>query len=99
MVFLCMTSANEHPDERAQPSEHVAQIGSAPNVVPPKRQGTTDQKLLESTIAFWQPRAGRSLNEEDARQILENLRGFFAVLDGWDRAEQGPTNVGSWESP
>ena len=35
----------------------------------------------------WQPRLGRDLSREDARQIAENVTGFFAVLAEWSRAE------------
>ena len=43
--------------------------------------------LLEATIALWQPRASRELSREDARQIAENVVGFFDVLAAWSRAE------------
>jgi hypothetical protein len=41
--------------------------------------------LIEHTIRIWEPRLGRRLSEEDARQILENVVGFFRVLHDWDR--------------
>lgn len=44
--------------------------------------------LLDETIAIWQPRASRRLTREDARQIIENMTGFFNVLRDWDRAER-----------
>jgi hypothetical protein len=28
-----------------------------------------------------------NISEEDARQIVENVTGFFAILAGWPRAE------------
>ena len=31
--------------------------------------------------------SGRDLSREDARQIAENVTGFFAVLAEWSRAE------------
>lgn len=40
--------------------------------------------LLESTIAFWQSRAQCQLSREDARQISENITGFFSILARWD---------------
>ena len=45
-------------------------------------------KFLDQTVHLWQPRLGRSLNREDARQISANLVGFFQLLDEWDKAEQ-----------
>jgi hypothetical protein len=35
----------------------------------------------------------RNISEEDARQIVENVTGFFAILTGWSRAElSAPAN-------
>jgi len=33
------------------------------------------------------PRLGRDLSHEDARQLAENVTGFFSVLIEWSRAE------------
>jgi hypothetical protein len=41
-------------------------------------------KFLDETIKFWQPRMQRDLSREDARQITENLNGFFRLLLEWD---------------
>lgn len=43
---------------------------------------------IQDTLAFWQPRTTRKLTEEDARQINENVIGFFRVLREWDRADR-----------
>ncbi len=51
--------------------------------------GGGTEAALEETIAFWQPIAGRELSREDARQIRENLTGFFRVLMEWDAADAG----------
>jgi hypothetical protein len=42
--------------------------------------------LLEETVRFWQPRAQRTLTQEDARQMVENVVGFFATLQRWSAA-------------
>jgi len=39
------------------------------------------------SLEFWQRRATRCLSEEDARQVRENLCGFFRILAEWDRRE------------
>ena len=44
-------------------------------------------KLVEQTIALWQRRCWRELSPEDARQIAENVTGFFSILHEWSRAE------------
>ena len=50
----------------------------------------TKQELTEQTITVWQPRTPRRLSNEDAREIAENLSGFFAVLAEWSRNEGCP---------
>ncbi len=47
----------------------------------------TKQELTEHTIAVWQPRTPRRISQEDAREITENLTGFFAILAEWSRRE------------
>lgn len=44
-------------------------------------------ELLEETIRVFQKRTDRKLTMEDARQMLENLTGFFGVLHEWDKAQ------------
>jgi hypothetical protein len=44
-------------------------------------------KLVEETIALWRRRCWRELSPEDARQIAENVTGFFTILAEWSRAE------------
>lgn len=47
----------------------------------------TKQELTDHTIATWQPRQRRRLNNEDAREIAENITGFFSILAEWSRLE------------
>jgi hypothetical protein len=42
-------------------------------------------EVLTSTIAFWQPQCNGTLTDEDARQIVQNVVGYFDVLVSWDR--------------
>jgi hypothetical protein len=44
-------------------------------------------RQIARTRELWQPRTGRDLNNEDARQILHSIAGFFGVLAEWRRAE------------
>ena len=48
------------------------------------RENVVDPAFLDKTIAFWQPRISRKLTREDARQMVENVTGFFQVLAEWD---------------
>ena len=50
-------------------------------------------KVPRRTRQFWQPRLGRDLSREDARQIAANVSGFFSVLAEWSQAEMpSPAN-------
>jgi len=44
-------------------------------------------KQIARTRQIWQPRIGRDITDEDARQIMHNVTGFFGVLTEWSRAE------------
>jgi hypothetical protein len=44
-------------------------------------------RQIARTREIWQPRMGRNLTDEDARQILHSVTGFFGVLAEWRRAE------------
>ena len=46
-----------------------------------------NDNLIDRTIKTWQPRLGQDLSREDARQIVENVIGFFSILAQWSRAE------------
>ena len=40
-------------------------------------------ELIAHTIRVWEPRLGRTLTEEDARQILESVVGYFRIIKKW----------------
>jgi hypothetical protein len=44
--------------------------------------------LLDETRRVWQPQTDRVLTREDAREIVENIVGFFDILHEWDKAER-----------
>ena len=53
-------------------------------------------ELIKRTCEVWQPRLGRDLSSEDARQLAANVTGFFSVLAEWSRAEMPtPSNDAS----
>ena len=45
-------------------------------------------KQIARTRQVWQPRIRRDLTDEGARQIMQNVTGFFGVLAEWSRAER-----------
>ena len=58
-----------------------------------KPSHAANDNLTDRTRQVWQPRFGRDLSREDARQIAENVTGFFAILAEWLRAEMpSPAN-------
>ena len=48
----------------------------------------SDDNLIERTLEVWQPRNDQRLSDEDARAILENVKGFFTLLLEWETSEQ-----------
>ena len=48
----------------------------------------TEDNLIHRTLEVWQPRNGQRLSDEDARAILENVKGFFTLLLEWETNEQ-----------
>jgi hypothetical protein len=44
--------------------------------------------FIDLTVAVWQKQTTRQLSREDGREIIENMTGFFRILQEWDRAER-----------
>jgi hypothetical protein len=44
--------------------------------------------FLQQTIKIWQRRTLRELTYEDARQVTENVVGFFQILVEWEKKEK-----------
>jgi len=45
-------------------------------------------ELIEQTISVLKNRTVRVISKEDARQAVENISGFFRVLQEWAEAEE-----------
>ena len=58
----------------------------------------SDDNLIERTLEVWQPRNDHRLSDEDARAILENVKGFFTLLLEWETNEQQKKGSGQDES-
>ena len=50
-------------------------------------------EIIEQTILAFKRRTGRAISEEDARQAVENVSGFFRMLQQWDEADVGKGGV------
>jgi hypothetical protein len=46
-----------------------------------------NDELIGRTREVWQPRLGRDLSRDEAKQIAASVMGFFAVLAEWSRAD------------
>ncbi len=46
-----------------------------------------NDELIGRTREVWQPRLGRDLSRDEAKQIASSVTGFFAVLVEWSRDE------------
>jgi hypothetical protein len=47
--------------------------------------GEQAQDIIAHTIAFWSERMGEEYSQEDAREMVANVSGFFTVLAEWER--------------
>jgi hypothetical protein len=56
------------------------------------RSSAANDNLIEPTRRLWRSRLGRDVSCEEARQIAENVTGFFAVLAEWSNAERCAAN-------
>jgi hypothetical protein len=76
------------PDERyiarAARTAELALGGTDP--VAERDAPSANNNLIDQTRKVWQPRVGRNLSNEDARQISENVTSFFAIPGEWSRA-------------
>ncbi len=46
-----------------------------------------NDELVGRTREVWQPRLGRDLTRDEAKQIATSITGFFAVLAEWSRTD------------
>ena len=55
--------------------------------------------FIDQTIAIWQKRTERKLTREDGREIIENITGFFSILQEWERKERAAEGAKASHSP
>ncbi len=63
----------------------MSRTGRLPSRLMGMEQCDTNREFVEETLRVWQPRAGGWLTEDDAREIVTNMAGFFRTLLEWDR--------------
>jgi hypothetical protein len=65
-----------------------ARIGVEPKAIAILKPLTpANDNLIDQTRKVWQRRLGRNVSREDAREIAENVCGFFKILTEWSREE------------
>jgi len=69
----------------------VAEGPQKPQGVLSFKMNQAECQLIARTRDAWQPRAARSLSDEDAREIAENVTGFFRLLLEWEASEKEQT--------
>ena len=52
-----------------------------------KAKTCINDDLIDRTLETWQPRVDHPLSRDDARQIIENVSGFFSTLAEWAKAD------------
>jgi len=45
---------------------------------------TEKLQFIKETREFWEKRTGQPVTDEDAREIIVNITGFFKVIAKWD---------------
>jgi hypothetical protein len=55
-------------------------------------KGSDQRAGTELTLLFWQHRTSNKLSPEDARQMIENVAGFFSQLSSWDHQAASQVN-------
>ena len=73
---------------KRRPSLRPAQgAESAPHVAPAAER----EALIDEAVALFGPRYGRTIDREEARQMIERLTAFFGLLAEWEfRAQHEP---------
>ena len=49
---------------------------------------TISEKTSDETVEFWSRKTGKPVTREEAREMVENIIGFFEVLDEWDKRDK-----------
>jgi hypothetical protein len=81
-----MPSTRKDPrnNRRGEPNATDFPCKELPTGTPHSERGD----FISQTIAIWQKRTERKLTREDGREIVENITGFFSILQEWERKER-----------
>jgi hypothetical protein len=79
-----MPSTRKHPRAADDPDANKTASGELAGCGP----CVEEVDFIDQTNAIWQRRTERKLTREDGREIIENITGFFTVLQEWERKEK-----------
>jgi hypothetical protein len=83
--------------KRSQTMENIVSLPDVPTLILNSNDtfeadvtllAQTLMDFLDHTIDVWQPYTDRPLTREDARQIAQNVSGFFRILREWAEEER-----------
>lgn len=86
---LAVTRRTPLASASAPVRNEVAPLPVAPGAVEPSAEGS----FANRTLQLWEARSPRALTQEDSRQIVANVTGFFSVLAEWAAVEDGKRTI------
>lgn len=89
-----MAARRERSTNRSRGAGSPAFIASHELVDEALQPNTAAGDPIEQTISVWQKHTKRQLTREDGREIIENMTGFFRILQEWDRSDRARQNAG-----
>jgi hypothetical protein len=75
-------------EKKAAPATNQAKPVSKTKKVPAAPDVNVDKDFIQETIDFWEKKTGKIFTREDARQMIENVYGYFNTLHRWDMQEK-----------
>lgn len=52
-------------------------------------------EFIDQTLRVWHQHSDCELTRDDAREMIENISGFFRLPNEWDIAERNQADVGN----
>ena len=63
-----------------------------PDIFIPQTRDEGRPELIQDTIRFWEGRLGSQVSPEEAREMIENVVGYFSLLSEWESSESNAKN-------
>ncbi len=79
-------------EKKEAPMTNQVKPVSKKKKVPAASDVNVDKDFIQETIDFWEKKTGKKFTREDARQMIENVSGYFNTLHKWDMREKEKKN-------